>query len=389
MKKAIILPGFLILLSFFFTSADAQCPVSTEPGIHVIQAGESLYQLTKKYGVSLAQLCQWNNMTINDVIPLCKKIRVTPPTENMTEKDPATAAATKTTTYVKPYSEYRKQAGENHVVDYGETFDNIAKLYGYTIEKFREFNHLAATDVPYAGQVLSTCHCGCKTKGTTPDSYNNTGASPSSSTSGNNGSPYTTDPFEMEEKSKPASQAAYKTTKATANYMTNEELQMVDEINLVRSNPAGYIPYVQAYIDKSLKNGVSGSPISTAYELIDELKTLSPMSILQPTECIYRAAKVHGDQQKPTGDVNHEGTDGSWPWDRVLRECPQMQDGNENIVGGPSDIREAVMLLLVDDGIDNRGHRRNLLDPKWQYVACYKIGQVGSMPNNWLQEYGY
>jgi LysM repeat protein/uncharacterized protein YkwD len=387
MKNVLILSGFLILLSSAFTTISAQCPVSNEPGIHVVQAGESMYQLTKKYGVSLAQLCEWNNMTINDVIPLCKRLRVAPPGTAMAEKAPATSTVTsgKSTSYVKPFAEYRKQSGDNHVVDYGETFENIARLYGYTIEKFREFNQLSPTDVPYAGQVLSTCHCSNKEKTSIPDSYNS-GATSTPKTNSSD----TTDPFEMEEKSKAATQTVpYKTTKANAGFMTNEELQMVDEINLVRSNPAGYVPYVQAYIDRALANGETGSSISTAYELMDELKTLAPLSILQPAECIYRAAKKHGDLQKPTGDVNHEGTDGSWPWDRVLRECPQMQDGNENIVGGPSDIRDAVMLLLIDSGIDNRGHRRNLLDPKWQYIACYKIGQVGSMPNNWLQNFGY
>ncbi len=395
MKKETALTILIAFISPAYFTVQGQCPVSTEPGIHVVQAGESLYQLSRKYGVSLAQLCEWNNMTINDVIPLCKKLRVAPASADAPPAEAAkstAAPATKTTAYVKPFSEYRKQAGDNHVVDYGETYDNIARLYGYTSEKFREFNQLASTDIPYAGQVLSTCHCRQQEKGATPES-NPLGAKPAASTApgatAKSDKSEKTDPYEAEEKSKMTPSTPYKVTKASAAYMTNEELQMVDEINLVRADPAGYIPVVQAYIDDLRTNGEFGNSIATAYDLIDELKSMAPLPVLQPSECIYRATKRHGDQQKATGDVNHQGIDGTWPWDRVLRECPQLQDGNENIVGGPTDIRKSVLLLLVDDGIDNRGHRRNLLDPKWQYVACYKIGQVGSIPNNWLQCFGY
>ena len=66
-----------------------------------------------------------------------------------------------------------------------------------------------------------------------------------------------------------------------------------------------------------------------------------------------------------------------------------MTDGNENLVGGPADVREAVILLLVDDGIPSRGHRKTLLNKDWQYGATYKIGKVGYMPNCWVQKFGY
>jgi len=65
-----------------------------------------------------------------------------------------------------------------------------------------------------------------------------------------------------------------------------------------------------------------------------------------------------------------------------------MQDGNENLVGGPASVREAVIILLIDEGIANRGHRKTLLNPNWKYAAAFKIGQVGGMPNCWVQKFG-
>ena len=175
---------------------------------------------------------------------------------------------------------------------------------------------------------------------------------------------------------------------ASAAYMKSEELSMIDEINLVRGNPAGYIPYIEEYIRK-IERGEGFGSVATCQELIRELRNTPTLSILEPTECLYQAARNHGEDQRPTGSTDHVGTDGSYPWDRVLKSCPHLTDGNENLVGGPSSVREAVILLLVDDGIPNRGHRRTMLNKDWKYVACYKIGQVGQMPNSWVQKYAY
>jgi uncharacterized protein YkwD len=127
---------------------------------------------------------------------------------------------------------------------------------------------------------------------------------------------------------------------------------------------------------------------STADELIAELKALNQLSTLQPSSCLRDAAKWHAESQRPKGDIDHKGVDGSWPWDRATRYCSSMQDGNENIVGGPSSVRNSVIVLLLDEGIPNRGHRKNLLEKDWNYVACYAAGKVGTMPNCYVQMFG-
>ena len=169
--------------------------------------------------------------------------------------------------------------------------------------------------------------------------------------------------------------------------MNNEEMDMVREINLLRGNPPGYIPYIEAYI-KELKDFNDKDAIATAKELINELKKTPKLSKLEPSACIYAAAKKHGEDLRSRGKTDHQGADGSWPWDRITRDCRQMTDGNENLVGGPASVRKAVVLLAVDHGIDTRGHRKTLLNPDWRYVACRKVGTVGNMPNYWIQNFG-
>jgi LysM repeat protein len=175
---------------------------------------------------------------------------------------------------------------------------------------------------------------------------------------------------------------------SNATSMSSEETDMANEINLVRSNPVAYIPYVEDYIKDLQKNG-DNNAVQTAYELIAELRKTPKLSTLQPMQCLYVAARKHGNDQRKRGATDHQGSDGSWPWDRVLRECSDLKDGNENLVGGPANIRRAVILLLVDDGIEGRGHRKTTLNPDWKYVACHKMGTIGDMPNCWVQQYGF
>jgi LysM repeat protein/uncharacterized protein YkwD len=170
--------------------------------------------------------------------------------------------------------------------------------------------------------------------------------------------------------------------------MTPEEIKMVEEINLIRRNPAGYIVHIEKYIKDLERTQGNASAITAARELITELFAMPVLSTLQPMECIYSAGKKYGIEQRTRGVADHQGADGSMPWDRIIRACPAIKDGNENLVGGPSDIREAVILLLVDDNIPTRGHRRTILQPSWKYVACHKMGQIGAMPNYWVQQFG-
>ena len=65
-----------------------------------------------------------------------------------------------------------------------------------------------------------------------------------------------------------------------------------------------------------------------------------------------------------------------------------MLVGNENLVAGNSTVRESVITLLIDAGINPPGHRETLLAPEWNYVACYNFGEVNGMPNNFVQNFG-
>ena len=489
MRKLLLSSLFAFLI---FQTATAQCTTSTREGVHVVQYGETLYRISKLYGVTIDNIREWNGMKFNEILSTCQELQILPnttqttaasvvsevttnsapvetfvtrtvPTTNYTYPGTTTrtyTAPTTATTSSVPYNSYQRQAAGKHVIQQGETIANIARIYGYTEERFREFNVLKAGQELTPGSVVLSTDCACdrvsyseQSRGLFQGQWNdrlipqnenayyhkryNDGtitynSQPSSTSTYNN--PHYTPPSSNTNTPRPT----YNNGAATAwgqvnnpptnnnnnwqrnsnnynnNYNTNtnpapsnnnttpapygntgggdfataEENEMVKEINLIRSNPKGYIPYVEQYI-RDIKSGKAfGSSTTAAYELIDELKRTPPLSVLQPANCLYQAARKHGEEAVRKGSSDHQGIDGSWPWDRVKRACSNMQDGNENLVGGPSNIREAVMLLLVDDGISNRGHRKTLLNKDWKYVACYKSGQVGQMPNSWVQLFG-
>lgn len=174
--------------------------------------------------------------------------------------------------------------------------------------------------------------------------------------------------------------------------MSSQENDMIAEINLMRSNPNGYAKYVEDYItqvqnDDMLDAAYKAEEISSARELINELKSMGPLSILKPHEGLHQVGVKHGEDVQGQGMIGHRGSDGTMPWDRVRRDT-ELKDGNENLVAGGGSVRESLMILLVDSGIPGRGHRKTLFEPKWTHVGISAIGEVGGIPNAWIQVFG-
>lgn len=175
-----------------------------------------------------------------------------------------------------------------------------------------------------------------------------------------------------------------------------EEQMMVDEINLVRGNPSGYVSTVNAYVEEQkakLERIVSGKQyvletIKVAQELNEQLKKTPKLSVLKVHEGVYSAAKKHALNCNRQGECNHQDAKGLWPWDRVLKEDPTLTDANECLVGGGRSAQESLLMLLIDAGIPNRGHRNVILRPEWKYVGVYQT-TVGEYPSYWVLNFAY
>lgn len=401
MKTEIIKSILVYCFIFSATAAFAQCPQVAGPGQHIVQSGETLYRIAKAYQVSLGDLCRWNNVTVYDTLKMCQALSIQDPampigttvsnsgwipaTYSTQPSAPVTASVQATSVSIT------RQNDGKHIVQPGETIAAIANAYGYTESRFRQFNNLNSSDERSAGSELLSSDCTCPPMwaGNAESSrpvVSYTDPTVFNAQSVTNTTPVTySSPTETTTTKVVPVQPEGGSTQIAGAFMSKNEQDMVAEINLLRSNPVAYIPYVQKYAKESM---LKPSPGVVA-ELIAELKNTNPMSLLVPSECLYTAARNHAESERSKGDIDHRGKDGLMPWDRAKNACPNMADGNENIVGGPSSVRNSVIVLLIDEGIPNRGHRKTLLNKDWRYAACYGAGTVGEMPNCYVQMFGY
>jgi uncharacterized protein YkwD len=153
------------------------------------------------------------------------------------------------------------------------------------------------------------------------------------------------------------------------------------ETNLVRRDPAGYARHLEALLSRFEGSLLErpGRPMlrteegaAAVHEAIAALRGRRPVPALRWSEGLAGAAADHVRDQGPIGGLEHQGTDGSDPARRAGRRCRWVTAMAENIAFGENPAREVVIQLLVDDGVPDRGHRNNILDPRWSVegVAC-------------------
>lgn len=152
--------------------------------------------------------------------------------------------------------------------------------------------------------------------------------------------------------------------------MTEREQQVLDEINLVREHPADYIKYIDPFLEYW---NSSAEEKATAEELKKELKKLQPLQPLVFSPELYASARKHGEYIAKTGKFVHS-------------DC----NCGENIQYGNSEVRNAVIDLLIDNGVPERGHRKNILNSEYKYFAVYEITKtVGDMDYIFIQQFDW
>ena len=93
------------------------------------------------------------------------------------------------------------------------------------------------------------------------------------------------------------------------------------------------------------------------------------MSVLKPADGLCKATEYLSKDQQKKGGIGHIASDGSAPVNRIMRYGEWNICIAENIDYGSFDPRQIVISLLIDDGVPDRGHRKNILDPCFQFVG--------------------
>jgi uncharacterized protein YkwD len=160
---------------------------------------------------------------------------------------------------------------------------------------------------------------------------------------------------------------------------------IVDETNRMRSNPAAYAEELVALLDRYNGNDIELAEIGYLYETqegvapvheaIEVLRNTDPLPTLDYSTGLELAARDHVEDMGVAGMVGHVGTDRSLPRERAQRYGTIGNLQGENISYQFDPVHTAqwhVLMLLVDDGVPDRGHREALLRPDYRVtgVAC-------------------
>lgn len=101
-------------------------------------------------------------------------------------------------------------------------------------------------------------------------------------------------------------------------------------------------------------------------EAIAFLERQTPLRPVAWSDRLARAARDLAADQARHGGLGHQASDGSHPWERVARYGTVSGSMGEVVAygsfGEPGDPRRAVLTLIVDDGVPDRGHRTVIFD---------------------------
>lgn len=162
------------------------------------------------------------------------------------------------------------------------------------------------------------------------------------------------------------------------------------EINRVRADPPGYARELRAWralyrgkiVEEPGRPGlVTREGRAAVDEAIRTLRRQRPLPPLATDAILAQAAADHVREQGHAGLTGHAGRDGSYASGRIRRHGPLPRIVGENIGYGPDSAAALVREFTVDDGVADRGHRRNLFAPMFARggAACGPHRDYGAM----------
>lgn len=154
-----------------------------------------------------------------------------------------------------------------------------------------------------------------------------------------------------------------------------------EEVNLARKEPGSYATHLDHWLPRFEGRRLhrpGRTPVTTeegpsaVEEAIAFLRQTAPRPSLSYSAGLEEGARDLVDDLGPLGGMGHVGSDGSRVGERVGRYGTWKRKVGEAIQYGSADPREIVALLIIDDGVPDRGHRRILFDPDFRLmgVAC-------------------
>lgn len=169
------------------------------------------------------------------------------------------------------------------------------------------------------------------------------------------------------------------------------ERAVLSELNAARTNPAAYAQRLEALLPhyEGLVYRPPGANVgirtregtAAVREASAALRATPARPAVDRSPGMSEGARDLVEDHGPRGRLGHTGSDGSSMGDRVNRYGQWLERITESIAYGPAAGAAVIQGLLIDDGVPDRGHRRNLLDPAVRVagIACGRHATYGTM----------
>lgn len=156
--------------------------------------------------------------------------------------------------------------------------------------------------------------------------------------------------------------------------------QLIEEHNKVRKNPQSYIEKLENHM-KYFRSDVLARPGSHAVkthegkaaydEAIEFLKRQMPVGELIHDPRLSSACKDLVSDLGPKGQASHDSSDGKTASDRIEQYCEWDGTCCENLDFGARTAEDIIINFIVDDGVADRGDRKNLFKTDIKYIGTY------------------
>jgi uncharacterized protein YkwD len=158
---------------------------------------------------------------------------------------------------------------------------------------------------------------------------------------------------------------------------TAQEQYMLELINQARTNPQAAAERVTSNLTPDVVATLNyyGTDVNAAKQAI---ATASPKPPLAWNADLAAAAQGHSQDMANTQVQSHTGSDGSSPQQRIQQAgYTGASSTGENAYAYSTSVDEAMQAFLLDWGVSDQGHRRNLLQPNVSSNNAYRDVGIG------------
>lgn len=148
-------------------------------------------------------------------------------------------------------------------------------------------------------------------------------------------------------------------------YFNPTEKEVLKLINFARMN--GPL-FARTYLVRYFEN-YKVKKTAFVSSLIDQLEVLTPLKPLTPSKGLSQSARDHAYDLGKNGKTGHVGTDGSRMAGRIERYVQWGEVIAENCNYGGKEPIDIVCSLLIDEGVNSLGHRKNILSMDHKYIG--------------------